>query len=87
MSATKFAFLDIRERYMLEAFYFWLTKRLTGKGKHLDIQGWTRCPRSRRADGVVACAFWGDGGFRARWSDAGDRSPEAGGREAVLLLP
>ncbi|MFA6432760.1 MAG: hypothetical protein WCV82_03045 [Candidatus Paceibacterota bacterium] len=85
MSATKTAFLDARERYMLEAFFYWLTKRLFGRGKHLDLVGWTRCPRSRTSCGGVAHADWGGGGFKAYWGNAGYRDPYAGGREAVPL--
>lgn len=85
MKATPTPFLDARERYMLEAFYYWLTKKLTGKGKHLDIVGWTRCPRSRTSDGKVARAFWDGVRFKAYWSYADHRDPKAGGREVVSL--
>lgn len=83
MSETAIPFLDCRERYMLEAFYYWK------KGKHLDITGWTRCPRSRASNGDVACAYWGGarGGFYADWDYPDDRRSRAGGREAVILVP
>ena len=84
MSATATPFLDARERYMLEAFYFWLTKSQSGQGRHLDIKGWTRCPRSRSGR-RVAGAYWNDGKFCANWSYADLPLPNAGGREAVPL--
>jgi|GEM_PF-3086946 len=81
MQAAPVPFLDCRERYILEAFHYWLTKN------HLDINGWTRCPRSRTPRGEVANARWfeADEEFYAGWDDGDDRDPSAGGREAVIL--
>lgn len=82
MAATTTPFLDCREGYILEGFYCHFKK------KHLNINGWTRFPRSRagrlvadvrrceaREEFYVDCGG-PDGGF-----------PCGGGREVVILLP
>lgn len=80
MAATTLPFLDCRECYILEGFYYNLTK------KHLNIRGWTRCPRSRSRRSV-ASVYWDEAsaGFCARGGGPGSGSPYAGGREAVIL--
>lgn len=80
MSATAKSFLDICDRSVLEATYFLMT------GKHLDIKGYTRCPRSR-CGGRVAGAGWGpcDREFGVGAGHHGGRRPASGGREAIGL--
>jgi hypothetical protein len=53
-------FLDIRERHMLEAYYYWITKTVFKEGRHVDPFCWTRCPRSRELGfpDHVAGAYW-----------------------------
>jgi hypothetical protein len=83
MANTETPFLSIEERSLFEAYYFFKEK------KHLDIKGWTRCPRSRNSAGGVADARWisGGGGFRVGCRDPDSRGPDAGGRAAVILVP
>jgi hypothetical protein len=86
-------FLDVRERIMLQAFYFWLTKRLTKTGLQLDVKTWTHCVRSRDPDNArrVACAFYDANNLRfeiywlfSHMSDADSGSGgKKGGREAI----
>lgn len=80
MVATALPFLDCRECYILEGFYYNLTK------KHLNIRGWTRCPRSRSWRLVVG-VYWGEAGaeFYADGGSPDGDSPSGGGREAVFL--
>jgi len=80
MSATTTPFLDICERIILEATYFYIFK------KHLDIKGLTRCPRSRHG-GTVANAYWDPDyrRFKVNANYRGNRCPADGGREAIPL--
>ncbi len=71
-------FLDLRERIVLEAVYFFTTK------KHLDIDGLTRCPGSRYG-AFVAYASWDSDGFSVGSDDRRRRCPGNGGREVVVL--
>jgi hypothetical protein len=80
-------FLDIRERYMLEAFYFWLTKQLSGTGMHLDTVTSTRCPRSRDPlHPQYAAAAYYDSKYNKFWAFAGNATLTdrlTGGRQAI----
>ncbi len=80
MSTTSTPFLDICDRIVLEATYFLVFK------KHLDIKGFTRCPRSRSGR-RVADAAWrpNDSKFRVFDSLPDNRNPDNGGREAIVL--
>jgi hypothetical protein len=79
MRGTSVPFLDHTERYLLEAFHYWLYK------KSLDIVGWTRCPRSRTSDDKVAFACRCGSKFKAYWSFGRYAYPRGGGREVVIL--
>ena len=79
MCATNVPFLDHTERYLLEAFHYWLYK------KGLDIVGWTRMPRSRTSHGRVSSADRYGSRFKADWSIGDDADPRVGGREVVIL--
>lgn len=81
MAATTLPFLDCRECYILEGFYYNLTK------KHLNIKGWTRCPRSRSPARNVAHVRWDEasGGFCAGCGYPDGDNPDGGGREAFIL--
>jgi len=80
MQATTTPFLDLCDRAVLEAIYYFVHK------KHLDIKGVTRCPRSRCGDGA-AYAGWNPR-YRGFDVDAGAGDlpyPDFGGREAMVL--
>lgn len=79
MRTTAVPFLDHTERYLLEAFHYWLYK------KSLDINGWTRCPRSRASGDGVAYADRSGSEFRAGWSGGDRGNSDGGGREVVIL--
>lgn len=81
LAVTPFPFLDCRECYILEGFYYNLTK------KHLNIKGYTRCPRSRNPKRDVAGVHWDASRceFCACCFGPGDGSPSGGGREVVIL--
>lgn len=49
--------ITLLERELYELVYFMET------GNHLDIQNWTLCSGSRRSDGDVPHAYWGDDEF------------------------
>lgn len=82
-------FLDARERYMLEAFYFWLSKSVTGTGLHLDLLTSTRCPRSRdplRPDHAAAAFYDGkEKQFWVFWGFTWLTDEVVGAREAVPI--
>ncbi len=79
MRATAVPFLDHTERYLLEAFHYWLYR------KSLDIIGWTRCPRSRASSGRVAYANRNGSEFKAYWLNGDYDDSRGGGREVVIL--
>ena len=83
MVATATPFLDCRECYILEGFYYSLTK------KHLNIRGWTRCPRSRASKRKVADVSWYETSekFCANYDGPDNDDPHGGGRETVILIP
>lgn len=79
MRATPTTFMDHTERYLFEAFHWWLYK------KGLDINTWTRCPRSRTRHDNVACADRLGSRFGARRDNGDAGLPNGGGREVVIL--
>lgn len=71
--------VTLTERMLHELKYFLET------GKHLDIENVTLCSGSRRSDGRVPGARWGDCRFCIRWDDPGDAHARLRAREAVSL--
>ncbi|MEX2012690.1 MAG: hypothetical protein WD970_03020 [Patescibacteria group bacterium] len=58
LKAANISGITLRERLILELWYFWKTQ------KHLDVQNWTLCSGSRYDDGDVPSVGWGSDGSR-----------------------
>lgn len=88
MRQSKKPFMDIRERCLLEAYYFWLTEKRSGAGRHLDLRGQrTRCPGSHDENGNIASAGHDGSRFCVETANLRSHTPNAGGRTVQRADP